>query len=77
MISGASNPIDSHIGHRMQLARALAGQNLNDVAAALSITPSQLRAYESGERIGASLLFVFAQHLNQPISYFFDGLLED
>ena len=77
MISSAQNPIDLHIGQRTQLARALAGLKLEELADALQITPQQMKGYEAGERIGAADLFTIAKILNQSISYFYEGLPSD
>jgi transcriptional regulator with XRE-family HTH domain len=77
MISSAQNPIDIHIGNRVQMARALSGMSREDLAEALGITPKTMFAYEVGERIGAGLLFSIAKILKQPIGYFYEGLPED
>lgn len=77
MISSAQNPIDLHVGQRTQLARALAGLELQELADALQITPQQLRGHEAGERMGAATLFAVAKILNQPVSFFFEGLPSD
>ena len=74
MVSSASNPIDLHIGQRTQLARVLAGIELEELATALCISPQQMRAYELGERMSASTLFLIAKIVRKPISYFFDSL---
>ena len=67
--------VDRFVGTRLQLHRALAGQELADFAAQLNISVSQLRLYESGEeRVPAAILVAAAQRLGTGVSVFFDGL---
>ena len=64
-----------HIGNRIQLARAMAGIEREELASALDIAPEEMTAYELGDaRIGAVALFTIAAILKQPISYFYEGL---
>ena len=73
-MSRAKNPVDLHVGQRTQLARALAGLELEELAEALKVTPDQMQAYEAGERMDLATLFTIAKILKRPMAYFFDGL---
>lgn len=77
MVSSSSNPIDIHIGQRIQLARILAGLTREDLAGALGISTGQLRSHEQdGQRLTAGALFAIAKLLNQPVGFFYEGLTE-
>ena len=72
------SPIDVHIGTRVQLARATAGIEREELANGIATTPEQMMAYELGDvRISAAALFTIAAILKQPISYFYEGLGSD
>jgi len=73
MMSSVRNPIDVRIAQRMQLGRAMAGIEVNAIAQALHTTPEQIRAYEPGERVGATGLFTIFRILSKPVGYFFEG----
>lgn len=70
-----SHPVDIHVGKMLRLRRKLLGLSQEAVANAVSITFQQVQKYERGvNRISASRLAEFAQVLNVPIVYFFEGL---
>jgi transcriptional regulator with XRE-family HTH domain len=61
-----------HIGMGVQMARAMAGIDRDDLANALEITSGEMKAYECGDvRISAAVLFTIAQTLKHPIDYFY------
>lgn len=69
------NPIDEHIGQRMQLRRIMMGMSQKDLAKICGITFQQIQKYESaGNRISASRLFEISIALETPVSFFFSGL---
>lgn len=66
---------DSQVGARLRLARSALAMSQTELGAACGITFQQIQKYERGaNRISASRLAQLAQKLNQPISYFFEGL---
>lgn len=69
------NPIDEHIGQRMQLRRIMMGMSQKDLAKICGVTFQQIQKYEcAGNRIAASRLFELSVALQTPISFFFTGL---
>ncbi len=69
------HPVDIHVGKRLRLRRNIAGLSQEAVAKAVGITFQQIQKYERGvNRMSASRLFEFAQVLQVPIPYFFEGL---
>ena len=69
------DPIDFHVGSRLQQCRMLMGISQMQLAAAVGVKYQQLQKYESGaSRISAGRLNQFAQVLEVPVSYFFEGL---
>ncbi len=79
MISSKQNsllqPIDAHIGQRMQLRRNMMGLSQKDVAERCGVTFQQIQKYETaGNRISASRLFNVSTALETPVSFFFMGL---
>jgi transcriptional regulator with XRE-family HTH domain len=69
------NPYDVHVGARLRACRTLAGFSQERLGEAVSLSFQQIQKYEKGlNRIGASRLQQFAQILNVPPSYFFDGM---
>ncbi|MBB4268188.1 helix-turn-helix domain-containing protein [Roseospira visakhapatnamensis] len=72
------DPIDSHVGRRMRLRRAVLGKSQDQVARALGVSFQQVQKYERGSnRISASRLFDVARCLDVPVGYFFDDLADD
>src|SRR3546814_9446676 len=69
------NPYDAHVGSRLRACRTLAGFSQERLGTAVSLSFQLIQKYEKGlNRIGASRLQQFAQILNVPPSYFFDGM---
>ena len=69
------NPIDIHVGSRVQLRRRLLGMNQTKLAGAVGTTYQQIQKYEKGtNRISASRLFNLGRALDVPISFFFEDL---
>jgi len=69
--------VDGEIGGRIRLRRAMLGMSQKQLGDAIGLTPQQVQKYEKGtNRIAASTLFIVAEALNVPISFFFDELLK-
>ncbi|ALN72453.1 MULTISPECIES: helix-turn-helix domain-containing protein [unclassified Aureimonas] len=69
------DPIDLHLGKRLEALRLAQGKSLQSVANELDITYQQVRKYENGEnRISASTLYRLARVLNVQPSFFFEGM---
>src|SRR5262245_29688612 len=77
--SSARKPtyIDEHVAKRLRLRRALLDLSQDELAKRLDVTAQQIQKYEAGEtRISASRLYLIAQHLSVPITWFFAELEE-
>jgi len=69
--------VDGEIGQRIRLRRAMLGLSQKQLGDAIGLTPQQVQKYEKGtNRIAASTLFIVAEALNVPISFFFEELLK-
>ena len=69
------NPVDTHIGHRMQLRRAMLGMSQKDLGDLCGVSCQQIQKYESAtNRISASRLFQVGLAMDTPVSFFFCGL---
>lgn len=67
------NPIDTHVGSRVRLRRAMLGFSQEKLGEALGITFQQVQKYEKGtNRIGASRLQRISEVLSVPVSFFFE-----
>jgi transcriptional regulator with XRE-family HTH domain len=67
--------IDLLLGRRLRNRRRLMGLTQNQLAVKVGVRFQQIQKYESGaNRISASRLWSFAQALEVPVAYFFDGL---
>lgn len=72
------DPIDVHVGGRMQLRRTLMGLTQEQLAKAIGVSFQQVQKYERGlNRLSASRLFDVCQALGVPITYFFEDVPED
>jgi len=72
-----ANPIDGQVGNRVRLRRMLVGMSQERLGEHLGLTFQQVQKYEKGvNRIGAGRLFQVAQILGVPISYFYEGVIE-
>lgn len=70
--------VDVHVGERIRQRRAVLDLSLEDVASSIGVSPQQLQKYEAADnRIAAGRLFRCATVLNVPISFFFDGLVDE
>ena len=69
------NPIDIHVGGRIRLRRTMLGMSQEKLGEHLGITFQQVQKYEAGvNRVAASRLWIMAEALQVPITYFFEGL---
>ena len=69
------HPVDIHVGLRLRLRRNMLGMSQDDLGKQVGITFQQIQKYERGiDRVSASRLWEFAQILNVPEDYFFEGL---
>ena len=72
------DPIDVHVGGRLRRRRQETGMTQTDLGDAVNVTFQQVQKYERGaNRVSASRLYVFAQKLGVPISYFFEDVPEE
>ncbi|TGY88193.1 XRE family transcriptional regulator [Marinicauda algicola] len=66
--------LDRHIGKQLRVARQMIGLSQTALGEAVGVTFQQIQKYERGtNRIPASRLHVFADTLQVPMSFFFDG----
>lgn len=67
--------IDENVGKRLRLRRTMMGLSQEAVAKAVGITFQQVQKYEKGSNaMNARRLYEFAQFMNVPVAYFFEGL---
>jgi transcriptional regulator with XRE-family HTH domain len=67
--------VDASIGGRVRERRLLLGLRGRQLAEIIGVTTQQVHRYETGDdRISAGMMYVVAQALETPISYFFEGL---
>ena len=70
--------IDRHVGARVRERRIMLGLTQQQLADLIGVTYQQAHKYERGiNRISAGRLYEVSQVLSVPVSYFFDGILED
>ena len=76
--SGAyTNPIDTHVGHRLRLRRTLLGISQEELGKAVGLTFQQVQKYEHGaNRIGASRLWEISRALGCTVAYFYEAISE-
>ena len=68
------NPIDKHVGSRVRMRRMMLSMSQEKLGDALDLTFQQVQKYEKGtNRIGASRLQAIGNHLQVPVSFFFEG----
>ncbi|MGE0754775.1 MAG: helix-turn-helix domain-containing protein [Alphaproteobacteria bacterium] len=71
----AKRDIDAYVGSRLRQRRTMMGLSQEAVARAVGITFQQVQKYEKGANaMNARRLFEFANFMNVPVAYFFDGL---
>ena len=69
------HPIDLHVGARVRFARTLRNLSQDVLGEAAGVSFQQIQKYERGtNRISASVLFAFAERLELPVDWFFEGL---
>ena len=67
--------IDTHVGKRLRLRRTMMGLSQESIAKAVGITFQQVQKYEKGANaMNAGRLYEFAQFMQVPVAYFFEGL---
>lgn len=72
------DPIDVHVGSRMQLRRTLLGMTQEQLAKAIGVSFQQVQKYERGlNRLSASRLFDVCQALGTSITYFYEDVSEE
>lgn len=70
-----ANPVDRHVGARLELRRTMLGISQSELAGAIGVKFPQVQKYEKGiNRISASRLYAAAHYLDVPISFFFDDM---
>jgi transcriptional regulator with XRE-family HTH domain len=75
MTSKSPTTVNASIGGRIRERRLLLGLSGRQLAKMIGVTTQQLHKYETGhDRITSGLLYVVAQAVETPISYFFEGL---
>ncbi len=68
------HPVDVHVGARLRLRRKMMGLSQSALGTKVGVTFQQVQKYENGtNRISAGRLHDFANILDVPISFFFDG----
>ena len=71
------DPIDRHVGARVQLRRTLVRMTQEQLAKKVGVSFQQVQKYERGlNRVSASRLFDIAYVLGVPITYFFEDVNE-
>lgn len=74
MAKKAPNPIDTHVGSRIRMRRMMLKMSQEKLGDAVVLTFQQIQKYEKGtNRVGASRLQQFANILQVPVSFFFEG----
>lgn len=72
---GFPNPIDVHVGRKLQLRRTLLGLSQERLGDLIGLTFQQVQKYESGaNRVSSSRLYDIARVLEIGIPYFFEGM---
>ncbi|SRR5579875_1280531 len=67
--------VDAHVGKRLRMRRTMLGWSQEVVARAVGISFQQVQKYEKGSNaMNASRLNEFAQVMQVPVAYFFEGL---
>lgn len=70
--------IDLHLGKRLRRRRRLLGLTQQQLADSVGIRFQQIQKYECGaNRISAARLWQLASALQSPVTYFYDGLVDD
>ena len=68
------NPTDRYVGARVRMRRLMLGMSQELLGSAVGVSFQQIQKYEKGtNRVSASRLQQFANILNVPASFFFEG----
>lgn len=68
--------VDRNVGARIRMRRMMLGISQEKLGDVLGITFQQVQKYEKGaNRVSAGRLLELSQHLQCPISFFFEGLV--
>lgn len=74
-MSGRISAVDVYVGRRVRAARMAHGRSQEELAHALGVSFQQVQKYEKGvNRIGTGRLHAIAEFLDEPLTYFFDGI---
>lgn len=72
---GTPSDVDKHVGKRLKIRRNLMGLSQDELAQEIGVTFQQVQKYEHGtNRISSGRLYEFADILNVPINFFFEGI---
>ena len=70
--------IDRHVAARIRERRIRLGLTQQQLGEMIGLSDQQIYKYECGlNRVSASSLYEIARLLNEPITYFYDGLSEE
>lgn len=76
-VKDGPDPVDVHVGRKVQELRLQRGLNQSDLGRALGLTFQQVQKYEKGSnRISASKLHKIAETLGAPVQHFFPSAEE-
>jgi len=76
--TGKTDPIDKHVGKQIKVARLKIGMSMETMADELGIAFQQIQKYERGKnRVSCSKLYHISRILEQSISYFFPGEVDN
>ena len=71
----SGSDINTHVGQRLRLRRTGLGMTQEAVARGIGVAAQQVQKYEKGMNVmNVNRLYEFAQLLQVPIQYFFEGL---
>lgn len=69
------HPYDIHVGSKIREARALKQMSQEQLGKILGISFQQVQKYEKGtNRVGSGRLWEISHILEQPVTFFFDGI---
>ena len=75
MAGKRQHDIDLMIAQRIRMRRLVVGLSQEKLAEALGLTFQQVQKYEKGvNRVSAGRLWLIAQRLNVPVTYFYEEL---
>jgi len=69
-----AKPTDQHVGAQIRMRRLMLGMSQTTLGDAVGLTFQQIQKYEKGiNRVSASRIQQFAEVLDVPLTFFFDG----